>query len=110
MTGTNSKLLMEIRSELLREGLSVRFRVGGRSMYPTIRNGELITVEPCAASEIRCGDIVFYRLRDGVLAHRVIRIESEASGAWRFTTRGDSYRSSDAPVKAGDILGRVIAV
>jgi phage repressor protein C with HTH and peptisase S24 domain len=37
--------------ELLREGYLVKFRAPGDSMYPTICDGDLITVEPIKPSD-----------------------------------------------------------
>lgn len=102
-------MFLETSGELLRSGISVRFRAGGQSMHPTIRDGELITVEPIAHEKIRRGDIVLYRFKRGVIAHRVVRIDKPRDSLV-FTLRGDAMPASDAPVKAEAILGRVIFV
>jgi hypothetical protein len=46
-------------------------------MYPTIRNNEVIGVEPVKPSQVKRGDIILYRTDRGVIAHRVVRIENE---------------------------------
>jgi len=71
----------DISAELLRRGARVRFRATGRSMQPTILEGEAITVEPVAPAAITPGDILLYRWKRGVIAHRVIRIERTNGGA-----------------------------
>ena len=123
-----SNLLLDLTTELLSQGTTVRFRPSGRSMYPSIREGELVTVEPVVASEVTLGDIVLYRSRRGLIAHRVIQVrrpqvEPNAFGAAGFSLRassgeetlgfflqGDSSLSQDEPVGAQQILGRVIRV
>jgi len=126
--GFASKILLDLTTELLSRGTTVRFRPSGRSMYPSIREGELITVEPVVASDVTLGDIVLYRSQRGFIAHRVIQLscpqtEPSAVGAAGFSLRasssrdarvfrlrGDASLSSDKPVEAHQILGRVIRV
>lgn len=71
----------DVSAELLRRGARVRFRATGRSMQPTILEGEAITVEPVATTAITPGDILLYRWKRGVIAHRVIRIERTQGAA-----------------------------
>ncbi len=104
------KAFLDISTELLRRGISVRFCPKGFSMSPTIRDGEAVTVEPLKAREARIGDILLYQTERGVIAHRVVGIEDEESTARVLILRGDSLATCDAPVRAEQILGRVIEV
>ncbi len=106
--GNASKVLLDLTAELLSQGAIVRFRPTGRSMYPSIREGELITVEPVAASDVKLADIVLYRSERGLIAHRVVEIASRDSRVFRL--RGDASLSCDRPVAAEQILGRVAGV
>jgi Peptidase S24-like len=103
-------VFLDISTELLRRGVSVRFRPKGFSMYPTIRDGEAVTVEPLKAHEARCGDILLYRRERGVIAHRVVRLAGEEDESKVLILRGDSLATCDAPVRAEQVLGRVISV
>ncbi len=103
-----SNLLLDLTTELLSRGTTVHFRPSGRSMYPSIREGELITVEPVVASHVKLADIVLYRSERGLIAHRVIEIASR--DALVFRLRGDASLSCDKPVAAEQILGRVVGV
>jgi len=107
-----SKLLLDLTTELLSRGTTVRFRPAGRSMYPSIREGELITVEPVVASDVTLGDIVLYRCERGLLAHRVVdnRTQSSVLSPYHFLLRGDASLCCDQPVAAQQILGRVVEV
>ena len=60
--------------DLLADGHSVKFFAPGDSMYPTIRDGDEITVAPIEAASIITGDIILYREKSGVTAHRVMRV------------------------------------
>jgi hypothetical protein len=57
-----SRAFLEASHELLRLGYGVRFRAGGRSMHPTIRDGEMITVAPVTPEDIKPGDIILTSL------------------------------------------------
>ena len=103
-------MFLEVSTDLLREGYGVRFRAPGHSMHPTIRDGEMVTVEPLKATRVRRGDIILYRTKSGLIAHRVMLIESKEDEAYVFHLRGDASTSFDAPVSAEQILGRVVAV
>ncbi len=107
-----SKLLLDLTTELLSRGTTVRFRPSGRSMYPSIREGELITVEPVVASDVTLGDIVLYRSQRGLIAHRVVGSSPAQSSVLspHYFLRGDASLSSDQPVEAHQILGRVVGV
>jgi len=77
-------------------------------MYPSIREGELITVEPVQPCDVKLGDIVLYRSERGPIAHRVVEIASRDARVFRL--RGDASLSCDEPVVAHQILGRVVGV
>jgi signal peptidase len=79
-------------------------------MHPTIRHGDLITVEPVAPSNLKRGDIIFYRLQDGFIAHRIVDIEERNGCGLTFILRGDASVSDDAPVKPEQVLGKVVCL
>ena len=113
-------------TELLVDGHGVKFRAPGNSMYPTIRNGDVITVTPLGASSVTIGDIILYQYKSGVTAHRVIRIAkidahhsqhsalrpqtSDLRPQTYFILRGDAAVVFDDPVSADQILGKVTLV
>lgn len=82
--------------------------ITGRSMFPIIRNGDhVLMAHGCAG--IRRGDVIVFR-RDGkLIAHRVLRI-SENEGGYTFLTKGDNVLQFDPPLRANEIVGRVLAV
>ena len=105
-----SHLLLELSTQLLREGKSVRFRAPGRSMYPTIRENEPITVAPVKSQDVKVGDIILYRSGESVIAHRVQRIEGDEVNRLRFILCEDTWGTLDAPVESQQILGKVVSV
>jgi signal peptidase I len=79
-------------------------------MNPTIKEGETITIKPAAASAVSKGDIILYSFERGFIAHRVLRILRRKGDAPCFIMRGDASGSSDCPVSAQQVLGKVISV
>jgi signal peptidase I len=123
----------QVCAELLREGHGVKFCAPGDSMYPTICDGDLITVEPIKPSDVTVGDIILYRREFGVVAHRVMNIKapekkpsqnsndgaqpsrsptqsSVLSSQHYFTLRGDAAIGDDHPVHASQILGKIFMI
>jgi signal peptidase len=100
------KTFVEMSTELLRDGRTIRFCAHGMSMRPTIQHGDFVTVEPIDASEIRRGDILLYRDGDHVIAHRVVGL----SASRRLLLCGDGIETPDQPVRPDQVLGRVVAL
>jgi len=107
---TSFPLLSELSGELLSLGFGVRFRAPGTSMHPTIRHGDLITVEPVAPSKLKKGDIILYRLQNDFIAHRIMNIETRNGCGLTFILRGDASTTCDAPVKSAQVLGKVVCL
>jgi signal peptidase I len=122
----NTDLFSEMLEETLNCGHSIRFRAPGDSMYPTICDGDLVTVEPIKPSDVIGGDIILYRHKSRVTAHRVMRIYEQSvknsrgapkgpqdcfsSETLQFFLRGDAAINADFPVHADQILGKVVSV
>ncbi|MCJ7442334.1 MAG: signal peptidase I [Thermoanaerobaculaceae bacterium] len=106
----NDAAFIEVVTDLLSRGHSVRFRAKGSSMHPTIREGEAITVAPARPAAIRRGDVILYRSARGVIAHRVAGVERGPDGAPVFVPRGDASATCDEPVSESAVLGAVVSV
>ena len=78
-------------------------------MYPTIRDGEVITIAPVASHEVVHGDVLLCRHDARMLAHRLVAVTARG-GERRFHFRGDAKAECDAPVGADAVLGKVISV
>jgi signal peptidase I len=79
-------------------------------MHPTIRHGDVITVEPVAPSRLKKGDIVLYRLHTGFIAHRIVTIKERDGFGLTFLLRGDASTTCDTPVEPEQILGKVVCL
>ena len=107
---TSLPLLSDLSGELLSLGFGVRFRAPGTSMHPTIRNGDLITVEPVVSAKLKRGDILLYRFRDGFIAHRLVNVQERNGCGLSLILRGDASTSCDQPVEPEQVLGKVVCL
>ncbi len=80
----------------------------GPSMYPTLRSGDGIILEPFKSeANLKVGDIILYSRSDGLsdIVHRIIRIEKDG-----VITRGDNNNRIDpGTVPFSNIIGKVIS-
>ena len=96
-----------LAEEMLRTGHPVSFAAPGRSMEPTIHDGEQITVEPRIAAGVRLGEIVVYASSVGLRAHRLLRAHHRRSTS--YTVRGDAADAAPVAVPAERILGVAVS-
>jgi len=100
----SSAAVAELVAGLLQEGTPVSLRVGGSSMAPFVRSGDLVRLAPARSAGL--GDVVA-RLSgaERLLIHRVV-------GGRRSqpVTRGDAAREPDPAIRPGELLGRVESV
>jgi signal peptidase I len=108
---------------------SLRVVCTGTSMSPTLRESDLLEVEPYGTARVRRGDVVCFKSpEDGkMVVHRVVSVGGPGTGDGRppdvrretgdgrakedIRTRGDNNPTDDTGIlQAGDILGRVEAV
>jgi SOS-response transcriptional repressor LexA len=101
---TQSAMFGEFAHELIASGKSFRFCARGRSMNPTIQDGDTLHVEPITGAP-KIGEIVFFSLDGEFKAHRVV-----ARSGSGFVTRGDAGIEFDGVVSQTGIVGRVVAV
>jgi signal peptidase I len=99
----DSATFSQLAGELLAGGLSFRFQARGRSMLPTIADGDVLHIESANADSLRVGDVVLFRQGAEFKAHRII-------GKCRdlLSTRGDAGVDIDE-IRPEQIVGRVIA-
>jgi len=95
---------------LLSEGKTIRIKAHGYSMYPTIKPGTVIIIEPLRLKgPPQEGEIVAIKRGGGIVVHRIIRIINEG-GRKKYVARGDSNPYADAPLTIDMIPGRVTGV
>ncbi len=98
--------MVDLASEVLARGLIFRFKAGGGSMFPFIRDGDVISILPLLEKEPRLGDVVAFCLpgHERLLVHRVVgRTEND------WILKGDNYPYGmlDGPIQKENLLGMV---
>jgi signal peptidase I len=100
----------QLARQILSEGHALRFRIVGVSMWPLIRDGDLVEIQPAAPDSYRKGDILLYEQQRGVLlVHRVIAVKRE-DDQMSLLMQGDALRSADGLAALSQVLGRVALV
>jgi signal peptidase I len=106
----NIAIIKEAGFTLLAEGKSIKVKAEGYSMFPSIRNGSIIYIEPITSgSPPYPGEIVAWKRESGFVVHRLVRILKNKNQTL-FITRGDSCSREDQPIPSEYIAGRVVRI
>ena len=106
--GKNHTIVKNVGLALLAEGKTIRIKADGYSMYPCIKPGSLILIEPIhLKGPPVSGEIIAIVRENGLVVHRLIKILSE-NGITSYIARGDSNAYADNPVKINKIAGRIV--
>jgi signal peptidase I len=104
----NHAIVKDVGLTLLSEGKTIRIKAHGYSMYPCIKPGSLILIEPLNIKGMpRPGEIVAIRRESGLIVHRLTKIINK-NGITFYIARGDSNAYADNPVKIDKIAGRIV--
>ena len=79
------------------------------SMTPIIKKGDMVIVTRVPDSSLQVGDVVTYinpANHKQTITHRIIQSPS-AQNQQRYVTKGDANKSSDPPIQASAIIGKV---
>jgi hypothetical protein len=99
--------LIELMKAVHGKNAPFRFRAGGFSMNPFIKDGDIITISPQGQTPAGRGDIVafLHPVTGKLLVHRIIGNDGSF-----MRLRGDNATIEDGLVPLPDILGKVIRV
>ena len=101
-------LVKDISLTLLAEGKTIRIKAHGYSMYPCIKPGSMLLIEPLNLKGLPVpGEIIAVRRENGLVVHRLTRIINQ-NGLTTYIARGDSNALTDKPVKLSMIAGRIV--
>ena len=88
----------------------------GRSMEPSIHEGDILVYKGITAEEVVVGDIILFEVPDEMrdllpprITHRVIEIR-EVSGEIVFRTKGDNAPLDTYELPASNVIGKNVAV
>jgi signal peptidase I len=83
----------------------LRLQVISDSMWPLLRAGDAVIVQPIEPATIRIGDVLVAQRGGESITHRLIALEGE-----QWVMRGDNAIWADAPVGRAEGVGRVEAI
>jgi hypothetical protein len=96
----------ELVDEVLRSFGTVRLRVTGYSMLPSVWPGDTLIIQRRNVQEVAVGDILLYRRKARLFAHRVVS-ESQSLGRSCVGVRGDAFPGRNELLFRSEILGTV---
>jgi signal peptidase I len=101
------KMVRDTGIALLSEGKSIRIKAHGYSMYPCIRPGSVLLIEPLGSRGMPVpGEIIAIETDSGMIVHRLTKYIT-VNKKEMFIARGDSNTFSDQPQPLRKIAGRV---
>jgi hypothetical protein len=108
MSQSKLDLIASLFIQALREGQSLWFRVASNSMFPLLRKGDEVFIQPVQACEIRLGEIAAFETSSGLVIHRIISIQHTPTGM-RLLQMSDVERLTSW-VKEQAVVGRVVNI
>ncbi|MGM0574449.1 MAG: hypothetical protein ACQEXJ_01770 [Myxococcota bacterium] len=102
MTPDLGQVRVEMAREHLAAGRVLRSRTAGWSMWPLVRPGTVVAIQPCEPASVRRGDVVLAEAERSLVLHRVV-----AATADEVLLEGDARRTPDGWVPRSHILGRL---
>jgi len=99
----------ELAEKTLRLFGSLRLRVTGFSMLPSVWSGDVVLVHRRGMQQIHPGDIVLFSRHGKLIAHRVV-LKTSDQEIPSLITRGDALRSRDSAIGPTQLLGKVSGV
>ncbi len=101
--------LMTFSELLLSEGNLIKVKVGGISMFPFIRRGDIAYISKVKEEGYEIGDVIVFKTKEKFIAHRLLSFRFNKSGKYAIP-KGDSTLKFDEPIKVDQILGKVIRI
>ena len=104
------KIIRDIGFSLLDAGRIIKVRADGFSMFPSLKPGSTVYIQPINGDITPLpGEIVAWKRESGLVVHRLVRILKNESSIL-FITRGDSCANEDKAVGADQVVGKVVRV
>ncbi|MGD9015604.1 MAG: signal peptidase I [Candidatus Omnitrophota bacterium] len=101
---------IRLSKDILGRESYLRFQAQGHSMYPAIKDRDILNVERVQANQIRIGDVIFYKTTGGhMVCHRVVN-KFHQNDRPTFLAKGDSNTGKAEEVLSDEVLGRVMTI
>jgi signal peptidase I len=94
--------------DFLDQGKELKIRLGGRSMYPFLRNGDIGLVKKICISNLKIGDVIVFKTSEKLIAHRLLKIIYR-NKKLSLITKGDSLLKKDCPISEENYIGKIVS-
>lgn len=88
----------------LREGIPVRVKVQGESMYPALHSGDTIELKPYQGEDLPLYCALFYRWKGHYMTHRLVGAEGDT-----LTMYGDGNIYQYEHICRSDVMGVLVS-
>lgn len=106
----NHNEFAELSANILSKKGSLSIKAHGFSMYPFIRNKDIISIQPCSASSLRTGDVALYHVdRKKLVAHRIVGSNIN-HGEIFFKMCADATPDYNEWVPSYNVLGKIVSI
>lgn len=97
--------------ELIKQAIATKNKANlpfiGKSMYPTLKDSMVVTINRILPEEVKISDIIAYQQDNLIAAHRVIDVIRD-NGKLLFVTKGDNQPFGGiAQVRQSDLIGKI---
>ncbi len=85
-------------------------KVSGKSMFPWIREEDIVFLRRAKIKDIARGDVIVFEKSGTLCVHRVLSVDGNAAEGGTdvaLITKGDATADSDEPVAADEFRGKV---
>lgn len=101
-------------AEALKKGKIFRFPVSGSSMYPSLKEGDILKIKPISYQDVRIGDIpAYYNLETKkILVHRLVKkINNSKCNIMLTMAEAGPLPFYDLPINPNNcIIAKVVAI
>lgn len=81
------------------EGKSVSLRIKGKSMTPSLHEGDIITLIPVNQHKLKIGDVVLFKYKNNFLLHRIIYKKKN-----KLTLQGDAVYQHTEKISTQQVI------
>ena len=107
---TLTSIIASLYIQALRQGQPLEFRVASSSMNPLLQVDDSVHIVPVKADEIRIGDIAAFETREGLVIHRIVRLQ-QSGNSIRLLQMGDVDVQFNATwISEEAVVGRVAVI
>lgn len=99
--------MIDLSNAVLDRKASFRFRAGGRSMDPFIKDGDTLTLSHLSQVPVGMGDVVafLHPVNKQFTIHRIVNVWDGG-----YQIKGDNRAAADGFLRREELLGKVIRV